>query len=205
MAVQRGRGITPWGWFAIAVLAILLLLVIIPAIVALFEPEPPAAAQAPRDPVIEAPRDAGQGGLGDVRVAQISDQPDQFIGRSVSVDGTIGEMIGANAFMLRGFETAPDPGGEILVVFGGEQAAVPDPEEMAQGRDVQVTGVVERFDRAAIEEQLGVTLDGVGIDARSGQPVILTQQISATAADQTEIQVSPVPPGTPAPGQVPAN
>lgn len=78
-------------------------------------------------------------------ISEINDNPEAYIGNEVTVQGEVGEVIGARLFRLS------DPGllgGDNLLVF-----AMNEDISVAEGDSVEVTGTVERFDLTTIERE----------------------------------------------------
>lgn len=128
---------------------------------------------------------AGASGSGEqnaqATLANITDNPDEYYGQSVTVDGAVGETLEPNAFVLLTEQAAENE--ELLE---GDPAAVEDegvlvvsasPQpNLTELQSVQVSGMFHEFDLAVFEEELGVELDYLYRDW-SGQPAILAQDV----------------------------
>lgn len=135
-------------------------------------------------PVVVEPRGA--------TVDEILDTPVGYYGRYVRVHGEVGDVVGPHAFTVEDSDPALDEA--MLVLSPSPLGAVPGwaadgafpPEATAWA-----TGVVRRFDRAALAQDLGLTLDETQFAAWAGRPVLVAQAV--TIAPDTE--TPPLPPG----------
>jgi hypothetical protein len=83
------------------------------------------------------------------------------------------ELVGANAFRLS------DPGllgGDNLLVLSRDQSVV-----VTENDTVAVSGVVQRFDMAQLEGELGYDLQDDLFGDASGQPVLIAETVAAEA------------------------
>jgi len=83
-------------------------------------------------------------------LSEIDDNPEAYLGETVTVQGDVTEVISTNAFRFN--DPAPLGGADILVVGRGESGLV------AAGTTLLVTGVVRQFDLTAVEEESGLDL-----------------------------------------------
>lgn len=110
----------------------------------------------------------------------VTDDPNAYMGQEVTVAGPITEVLGVD--------------GQIAVVIverdviGDDPALIiPTSEDVfmdtawATGEEIQVTGTVQAFDMASIEDQIGRDLDDALFAGYEDYPVILAAQ--ATAVD----------------------
>lgn len=152
------------------------------ALFAEFEGEPAVVANT-----VDVTAEASGGGEQNAQatLANITDNPDEYYGQSVTVDGAVGETLEPNAFVLLTEQAAQNE--ELLE---GEPAAVPDegvlvvsdnPQpNLSELQSVQVSGMFREFDLTVFEEELGVELDYLYRDW-SGQPAILAQDVQQTS------------------------
>jgi hypothetical protein len=111
-----------------------------------------------------------------VTIENVVLNPDAYIGRQVTIAGTIKETYGEKAFLLHGEKLV----NELLAV-----GADPFPEKpndafdysLAPVKAVRVTGVVRRFDAAAFERETGVSANETGGERFAGKPVIVVESI----------------------------
>lgn len=87
-------------------------------------------------------------------VTDIADNPDDYVGRTVTVAGEIEEILAPQVFRLGGEDFY---GGELVVI---SEKPIPRPTRRRDNtlvyRDiVQVTGVVRRLNSAQLEQELG--------------------------------------------------
>ncbi|MDQ4078178.1 MAG: superoxide dismutase family protein [Chloroflexota bacterium] len=108
----------------------------------------------------------------DVAVADIVDDPEQFIRQTVRVRGTVSEPISLRAFRLS------EDDEEIAIL-----TMRPLVRAVEQDEALRVMGTVREFERDEIEEELGVELEDELAEALEGEPVILaTSARTAPAA-----------------------
>ena len=140
--------------------AVGLALIVLPFTAACGEEEeavPPAAEER-----VEEPEDSGQGGAAQ---GAIEDR----VGETVSLDGEVAELVGANAFTIVGDEVGENP---ILVI----SATNPNVDE---GDAVMIEGEVVEFSVPGVEEDLDLDLIDNEFEDFDGDPAI-----SATAVTQ---------------------
>lgn len=109
----------------------------------------------------------------------LADKPEEYYGRSVTVDGVVGETVEPNAFVLADEAALEDGDLEdtegVLVVSGSDSAP-----NLTEGEAVQVVGTVRELDLAAFEEDLGVDLDDA-LYTEGGRSAIAAQEILQTS------------------------
>ena len=114
-----------------------------------------------------------------VVLADLTNDPEEYYGRSVTVDGVVGETVEPNAFVLADEAVLEDDVLEdaegVLVVSGPDAAP-----NLAEGEAVQVVGTLREFDLAAFEEDLGVDLDDA-LYKEGGRPAIAAREILQTS------------------------
>jgi hypothetical protein len=113
-------------------------------------------------------------------VDYIMSDPNAFINRTITVSGDISQVYSDRTFAISG--TEPDTG-DLLIVSGEKVQGIP---ALAQQFDparvdiVQVTGRVERFRRAEVERQLGLTLDPQIYGQYENRPAIIAEELHLT-------------------------
>jgi hypothetical protein len=118
-------------------------------------------------------------GTESVRVEEIAEKPSDFTGAQVKVRGEVEETYGNRAFILDEGQTD----GENLFVITNHPLTV---TERLEGKTVEVTGMVQRFNRDEIEQDLEVELDReVTREISEGEPVVIAQ---AVTGDEEELE-----------------
>ena len=107
-----------------------------------------------------------------VSVDDITDNPDRYIGQTVTVGGEVNRMLGTNALVLEDDDFIGDD--EVLVV-GANQLPAGQANEV-----VLVTGTVSNFNMADAESQLGIDLDNNLFTDWDGRPAIVARSIDVT-------------------------
>jgi hypothetical protein len=125
----------------------------------------PAATTAPvaADPDVEATAPS---------LSAIDDDPQAYLGQTVSVRGDVIELVGQHAFRVS------DP-----ALLGGDDLLVvqPNPEVVVGENDtVAVTGVVREFDLTAIEQEASLDLRDELFGDLAGEPVIVAETVATT-------------------------
>ena len=92
---------------------------------------------------------------GTVRVADIAGDPEQFVGRSVTVVADVEEVFGPRAFALD--EDAPLAGGidNDLLVLGRDTRGLDEIDDQWLDNKVKVTGTVARSAVVEVEREIG--------------------------------------------------
>ena len=143
-----------------------------------FEGEPVVVAKE----VFLTPRveRAGEQGVG-ADISDITDNPEEFFGQSLTVEGIVGETIEANAFVLLDQETAGEgnvaedvPVADRAILVVNSDGFDPN---LREGQRVRVKGTFQEFDVAAFEEELGIKLENDTFADFAGRPAMLAQQI----------------------------
>lgn len=114
-------------------------------------------------------------------LSDITDEPEEYYGQTLTVDGAVAQTIEPNAFVIfeqqlaEDEELLDDPAAlaeeGVLVVSGG-----PEPN-LSELMSVQVKGTFQEFDLATFEEELGAELDDGLYSDWGGQPAIIAEQI----------------------------
>ncbi len=111
-----------------------------------------------------------------VTVENISANPDDHIGKQVTVVAPIRRTYGENAFLLFA-ENLPD---DLLAVGADPYPDQPNESiesSLMQAKGVRVTGVVRRLDPPAAERETGLKLDDERLKAYIGKPVIVVKSL----------------------------
>jgi RecJ-like exonuclease len=106
---------------------------------------------------------------------------EELIGQTVAINGEVNEVYGPNAFRLEAEDTFT-ANEEVLVLVTGQTAPA-----LNEGEAVQLTGEVQRFDSAEIQNQYGAELDQTLISQLAedyeGRPVIITENVDQLASE----------------------
>jgi hypothetical protein len=114
----------------------------------------------------------------DVAIHEIAMSPGDYFGQTVSVSGMVGTALGSRAFELLDQDLLHDE--QILVV-------AMHPMQNADGQRIEasrlsnseatVTGTLQRFRIAQLEQQLGMDLQDSQFREWEGQPAIIAESI----------------------------
>ncbi|MDP9374472.1 MAG: hypothetical protein M3Q65_18885, partial [Chloroflexota bacterium] len=124
------------------------------------------------------PRAGGPTGVG-ATVDDITDAPDRYLGRTVTVAGEVDEVLGRRAFTIGGGDFIGDD--ELLVVGAGELPVIQGRREAATltADDlVQITGPVRRFNLAEVEREIGVDLEDALFADWRDKPAVIARTIA---------------------------
>lgn len=115
-------------------------------------------------------------------VNEITETPNAFIGRQVTVSGEIKEVYGPRAFTIK----SPDPSsGELLVVTAEDFPSIPDRSQRAEEIKedfVQITGKVRRYIPEEIQQEIGAALDPkIESEYPVSHPVVIAESLHFTA------------------------
>jgi len=125
-------------------------------------------------------------------LSKIVSEPGGYVGEQVVVSGQVQDLLTHRAFTLG----SASSGGSLLVLveasavvnaageagdagLTGYVAQLHGPLYRAQA-SVKLVGTVERFDRAALADQLGMVLNAELFGRFEGQPVLLVEQLDTT-------------------------
>ncbi len=100
-----------------------------------------------------------------VTIGNLADNPQEYLGQTVTVSAPITNIVSPNAFGL---------GNQVLVVGSGKE--VPG-NSLTEGNTVQVTGTFRQFDLAAFEQELGLDLQDEVFADWGDRPALLAKQI----------------------------
>lgn len=152
----------PLGWLAIAVAGILVLVAAMWAAGAFDRDEGGTEAARSAHPLLDDP---------DVlAVEEVSQDPAAWEGRQVTLGGQVTHSEGPAFAFLESFE---DPAQRVVLVSGADRPLGVFPGILP----AQVTGAVTTFDLAAIESELGTTLDEGLYDDFEGMPALLVDDV----------------------------
>jgi hypothetical protein len=127
--------------------------------------------------VLDERREEGQGIVGGEHpqtVSEVLANPAVFYGENVIVSGSVQEIVSPMAFVITDPQWAEGEA-ELLVI-------APPPPAVAEGTlhedlyaedVVQVTGVLQQYESATIQEQLGADAQLQGLEAYEGRPVLV--------------------------------
>lgn len=124
-----------------------------------------------------APSPKAEGGA---TLADITDNPEEFLGDEVTVDGIVAETIDPRLFVIvspgdkqlvegAGF-TELDRGVLVANTTGSDVL-------LKEGQAVQAKGTVQKFDVGEVKRALGVTLEDGLFTNWAGRPVVMADQI----------------------------
>ncbi len=114
-------------------------------------------------------------------VSNITDNPQEYYDSTVTVSGEVGELLGPRAFTIG---TEDDVGGGTLLVIGAKQLPQiieGEAEEIAADDVVQVSGPVQEFNIAEIEDEIGFDLEDGLFSEYEGKPVVVANTVDLTA------------------------
>lgn len=159
-AARRRSGDGAWAWVVGGIIALLLLaLILIP----LFNADDSAGPEV------------------GATVSDITDNPEEYLGETVTVSGEVDDAIGPRAFTIGGQEFY---GGDTLLVVSANPlptiADRPADEAVLTDDVVQVTGPVRRFNLAEFESTIGADLDDALFTAYDGQPAVIARSVDLT-------------------------
>lgn len=135
-----------------------------------------------------------------ITVADLTDNPSEFYGQTVTVSGPIGRIVEPNVFVMVSEQAMDQSGGDVnidtlteqgvLVAGGGDL-------NVSEGQSVQVTGQIQQFDVNQFEEELGTQFDqnndvysafsGSAVGGNSdtsdggGRPAIIADSVQSTS------------------------
>ena len=114
-----------------------------------------------------------------VTLEELNENRGKYLGRTVTVDGSIKSIVGPSSFTLE-----PDPGNVVLVV-AKEPLEASRPKPVSDGERVRVTGRVTSSDAA--EDDIALEFPGEEPGRRFGDaPVILDATVTVTPGSDPE-------------------
>ncbi len=113
-------------------------------------------------------------------ISDITDDPYEYYGSTVTVSGEVGEIIDPRAFTIGTQDELV--GGNLLVVGAQElpQIIEGDANEISAQDVAQVTGPVREFDITEIEEEIGANLEPRLFSEFEGGPVVVADKVDLT-------------------------
>ena len=113
-------------------------------------------------------------GGGNVSVRDIIGDPETFEGNSVIITGSVDEILGNNALVLReGLLMS-----EITVFHSYQTLMSAIPRDISDGAEVEVQGEVWMFNRDDIQHRLGITFpDDMFANWDNDEPVIIAESV----------------------------
>lgn len=118
---------------------------------------------------------------GTVTVADITDSPDNYIGRTVTVEADLEEVLSPMAFTLDEDDVLRGGIDNDLLVFSRQASGLQPIDDQWLDNKVRVTGVVGRYTVVELERELGWDLD-TKLERRleGSRPVLIATSISRT-------------------------
>lgn len=108
-----------------------------------------------------------------ITVDDVVDDPDRYVGLTVSVHGEVESLHGGGLFTLEGTDALD----EHLLVHTPDEAAV------VEGASVRVTGTVRRLVVTDVERELDIDLDTDLEIEFENEPVLLAAQVERITAE----------------------
>jgi len=142
----------------------------------------------------------------DPTVDNVLDNPEKFEGQTVTLWGEIDQIYSGNSFAME--DDADLLGEDRILVLSVWPDAKPELIEgaMRDGKIVKATGVIKRFDRAALESEFGTAMDLSSVPANrmrtfEKQPVLIlgSAELAASRQQQLAVVEAPTPEPLPAP------
>lgn len=150
-----------------------------------------APAVQPTEPMAAQPTTAAEGGemAGEpmeVTLSEISDNPDAYLGQTVSVIGDVTTVIGPRSFTLN------DPaliGLDSLLVVGADETVIPQDNDIfipdtGVGGEVVVTGTVREYDQQTFASEYGYEFTEEGLVEYGGRATIVADDIEVLSQDE---------------------
>ncbi|MGE3268171.1 MAG: hypothetical protein AB7P40_05450 [Chloroflexota bacterium] len=140
---------------------------------------PVVAAQTPAPTPATQPA-APPGGVPQAAtVDQITDNPDAYYGKAVTIVGDVEDVLGPRAFTVEDQDLLFDE--DILVVSATPFAEQPGgalDADMLQSQTMLMSGTVMQFNQADFENRLGISLDDDTVDDWAGRPAMIAQRLT---------------------------
>jgi hypothetical protein len=121
-----------------------------------------------------------------ISFSEIADNPEQWIGQQVTVRGNLDDLVGQRSFTL----TEPGLGADSFLVVAQGADTIPTEEPIfgeqgaGAGEWVQVTGMVQRYDLAAVEEDIGFDLQDDLFAAYTQEDLVIVASSINVIGDQ---------------------
>ncbi len=114
-------------------------------------------------------------------VSDITDNPAEYLGETVTVSGEVDRALGTRAFTIGGQEFY---GGDTLLVVSANPlpttAGRPADDALLTNDIIQVTGPVRRFNVAEFEEAIGTEPEEGVFTQYEGQPAVIARSVDLT-------------------------
>jgi hypothetical protein len=148
---------------------------------ATMEPSPsPTMTPSKTRPSPSAPEWVAAGATN--RVAEITEAPNAFIGRTVTVVAEVDEVYGPRAFTMDG-ETPPPAKGarKDLLTLVPKVGGFPNVDDQWKDNKARVTGVVQRMVVKDVEREIGWELPANLKSRFMGRPVLIARSVERLA------------------------
>ena len=127
-------------------------------------------------------------------VSTIIDSPERYYGQNVEVDGGVAQVIEPRALVmldrrdLRGSAAIPEATitdrGLLVINASGTNPT------FSERQGVRTSGVLQQFDIATVEQDLGVDLDDALYTEYEDRPVILADQVGPARGGSTQMETT---------------
>ena len=128
------------------------------------------------------------------RVSVIVDNPERYYGQEVEVSGGVGQVIEPRALAMLDQQDLRAPGAipEATITDRGLLVinASGDNPTLSERQNVRASGVLEPFDIATVEQDLGVDLDDALYTEYEDRPVILADQVRPAQGGNTQMETT---------------
>lgn len=112
------------------------------------------------------------------RVAEITDAPNAFIGKTVTVVAEVDDVYGPRAFTLNVEDSAPaNGGGNDLLTLVPKVGSFPTIDAQWKGGKARVTGVVQRMAPNDVEREIGWVMPSNLESKFRGRPVLIARAV----------------------------
>lgn len=116
---------------------------------------------------------------GAIRIGEINDNLDRYIGDTVTVEADIEEVLSAFAFALDEDDALAGGIDNDLLVFGPQSAQLANIDDQWLNNRVRVTGTVHRMTVAQLERELGRDLDpNLESKVEGSRPVLIAHSVN---------------------------
>lgn len=121
----------------------------------------------------------GDVATGTVRIGQINDNLDSYLGDTVTVEADIEEVLSPFAFALDEDDALSGGIDNDLLVFSPQSAQLASIDDQWVNNRVRVTGVVQRMTVAELERELGRDLDpNLESKVEGSRPVLIAHSVN---------------------------
>jgi len=104
------------------------------------------------------------------QISNIETNPDQYIGRTVTIQAPVAERLTSNAYVI-GEASGPNSATILVITPDGK------PTAPVRGQNVVVTGVVRRMDLTTAQQYVPAGIDPAVVAQYSGQPAIFATSV----------------------------